>query len=99
MKLYSILPIVIFAVSACSSDRYAVASDKTVSVFLNETDAGYEGSLNRDQIEPIATLQQGERVLVLKDTYGKDYWACKIRLQNNTIGWALCTNFNFQGSR
>ena len=99
MKLYAIIIIVIFVVTACSRDRYAVVSEKTVSVFSNEADAANEGSLNRGQVKPIATLQEGERVLVLNDTYGKDYWACKIRLQNNTTGWALCTDLNFQGSR
>lgn len=91
MKLCSLIFILLSVVSACSNDKYAVASEKAVSVFLNETDAAYEGSLNWASVKPIAILQEGEKALVIRDTYRKYYWACKIKLQNNIIGWSLFT--------
>ena len=89
--------VAVLAISACSSDRSAVVTNQQVSVFENEVDAAYESSLNREPVQPLATLHKGEEVVVLEDTYGKDYWACKVKLKNNTTGWALCTSLQFKG--
>ncbi|WP_415901024.1 hypothetical protein [Neptuniibacter sp. QD48_11] len=97
MKLNYFIVAQAFTFTGCSSDRLAVASKHQVSVFEKEEDAAYEGSLNREPVNPVATLLKGEEVLVLKDTYGKDYWACKVKLKSNKSGWALCTNLSFQG--
>ena len=97
MKLNNVIVALAFTFTGCSSDRLAVASKHQVSVFEKEEDAAYEGSLTRESVNPVATLQKGEEVLVLKDTYGKDYWACEVKLQSNKSGWALCTNLSFQG--
>ena len=85
----------VLTISACSNDQLAVVSEEQVLVFEKEVDAAYEGSQNRESIKPIATIQKGGVVLILKDSYGKDYWACKVALNNNITGWILCTSLKF----
>jgi len=96
MKPHYLIVVIALVLTGCSSDRLAIVSKQEVSVFAKEADAAYEGSINREPAKPLATLQKGEEVSVLKDTYGKDYWACKVKLKNNTSGWVLCTNLSFQ---
>jgi len=70
---------------------------KQINVFAIETDAAYEGALNRPAAVPLATLPQGSTVYVLSDTYGKDYWACHIRTQAGQEGWVLCGSLDYRG--
>lgn len=74
-----------------------VIADSRTNVFDTEYAAGYEGALNRTPIPPIASIANGERVAVLWDTYGKDYWACYVRTSKGVRGWALCTCLRMVG--
>jgi len=98
MKPNCLIIFVALVFVGCSNDRLAVVSKQQVSVFEREADAAYEGSLNREPVKPVAILQESEEVSVLKDTYGKDYWVCKVKLKNNISGWALCTNLSLLGN-
>ena len=69
-----------------------VAADKRADMFNTEYAAAYEGALNRVPIRPIASIERGEQVAVIWDTYGKDYWACYVRASKGVRGWALCTS-------
>ena len=71
--------------------RVVIAS-KPAGVFANEYAAAYEGALNRVPVPRIASIESGEQVAVLWDTYGKDYWACYVRTSHGVRGWALCTS-------
>jgi len=51
-----------------------------------------EGAPNRVPVPRIASIESGEQVAVLWDTYGKDYWACYVRTSHGVRGWALCTS-------
>lgn len=69
-----------------------VVADKRADVFNTEYAAAYEGALNRAPTVPIASIESGEQVAVIWDTYGKDYWACYVRTSKGVRGWALCTS-------
>jgi hypothetical protein len=69
-----------------------VVADKRMGVFNTEYAAAYEGALNRVPIPPIVSIESGEPVAVIWDTYGKDYWACYVRTSKGVRGWALCTS-------
>jgi hypothetical protein len=71
--------------------RIVVAEDRA-SVFNSEYAAAYEGALNRPPVPPLASIETGEPVAVIWDTYGKDYWACYVRTSKGVRGWALCTS-------
>jgi hypothetical protein len=70
----------------------AVVANKRANVFTTEYAAAYEGALNRAPVPPIASIESGEKVTVIWDTYGKDYWACYVRTSHGVRGWALCTS-------
>jgi hypothetical protein len=69
-----------------------VVADRRADVFNTEYAAAYEGALNRVPIPPVASIESGEQVAVIWDTYGKDYWACYVRTSKGVRGWALCTS-------
>lgn len=73
------------------SKWHATAKSET-ALFVTEHDAAFAGSQSIQTSAPISRLQQGERVAVLWDTYGKDYWACWVRTASGQRGWLLCTN-------
>ena len=56
-----------------------VVATKRADVFNNEYAAAYEAALNRTPVPRIASIENGEKVAVIWDTYGKDYWACYVR--------------------
>ncbi|WP_153913088.1 hypothetical protein [Shewanella sp. TC10] len=94
--MYKVLAIFFFLhLSGCTNDRAAVVSDDNVLVFLTEQEAALQGVLNRPIPEPIDNLMKGSDITVIRDTYGKDYWACNIRLPNKKVGWVLCTSLDF----
>ncbi len=67
----------------------AVAKEDT-GVFSSEHDAAYTGSTAIHTAPAIAAVKQGEPVVVLWDTYGKDYWPCYVRTATGQRGWLLC---------
>jgi hypothetical protein len=69
-----------------------VVAGKRASVFDTEYGAATERMRNRAPIPPLATIESGEPVAVIWDTYGKDYWACYVRTSKGVRGWALCTS-------
>ena len=69
-----------------------VVAEKRASVFDSEYAAAHEGALNRPPVPPVASIETGELVAVIWDTYGKDYWACYVRTSKGVRGWALCTS-------
>lgn len=85
----------IVALTGCTA---GTASKVTVAtaVYEKEEEAAYAGSINRLDPRPIAALHQGETVRVLDDTYGKDYWACRVRTADGQTGWVLCTSLDYR---
>ena len=69
-----------------------VIAEKRVSVFNSESAAAYAGALNRPTVSPVASLETGESVAVIWDSYGKDYWAYYVRTSKGVRGWTLCTS-------
>ena len=69
---------------------------KATGLFATEDDAAMDGygSLNHAPPKRLADLPPGASVVVLSDTYGKDYWACKVRVADAT-GWVLCTSLDY----
>jgi hypothetical protein len=76
--------------------KAAVALQRA-NVFSSEFAAAYEGALNRAPIAPITSIDSGEQVTVLRDTYGKDYWACYVRTSTGQRGWVLCGSIRMGG--
>ena len=74
-----------------------VAAKEQAGVFNSEYAAAYYHSLNKVPIPPTASIGVGERVAVLWDTYGKDYWACYVRTSKGERGWVLCTSLAMGG--
>jgi hypothetical protein len=70
----------------------AVVATQRANVFNSEFAAASERALNRPPITPITSIDLGEQVAVLWDTYGKDYWACYVRTLKGVRGWALCNS-------
>jgi hypothetical protein len=92
---HALLALVIL--SSCSSgrgDRVKVISE--TGVFAKESDPAAVGSSSLPQATPIATLRPGQSVLVLSDTYGKDYWACQVRTRDSQVGWVLCGSLDYR---
>lgn len=67
--------------------HYNVAVTQTTPLYSLETDAAYANSLNKPKPIPIRHLLPGEKVVVKRTTYGKDYWALKIEAVDGTVGW------------
>ena len=97
MKLTFTL-LTVLLITACSQVRLAVVNEANVSVFSTEQDSAYQNTFNRPKPEPITVLSRGDKLWVVEDTYGKDYWACKVRLSNQEMGWVLCTSLSFGGT-
>ena len=93
-KLILILYVILLAILFSCSSRETTTLKK-VNVYRSEVDAAYSNALNR-KVVPITSLDAGEKVEVLSDKYGKDYWACKIKLSNNEVGWVLCNSLNLK---
>jgi hypothetical protein len=99
MKRRSIVTVIMVGIAAISlAVEYelhfggeAVLAIRRVNVFNSEFAAAYEGGLNRAPVAPITSIDLGEQVAVLRDTYGKDYWACYVRTSKGERGWVLCT--------
>lgn len=67
--------------------HYKVTVAQTTPLYSGETDAAYANSLNKSKPIPIGHLLPGEKVVVKRATYGKDYWALKIETVDGTVGW------------
>ena len=67
-------------------------------VFRTASQAAAAGATNRRGSRPLARLAAGDSVTVLGDTYGKDYWACRVRTKEAVVGWVLCTSLNYRDS-
>jgi len=74
----------------------ALVTKEGTGVFPSEHDAAYTGSKAIATAPALMTLTQGERVSLLWDTYGKDYWACYIRTSAKQRGWVLCASLSDQ---
>jgi len=68
-------------------------TERNADVFASEYDAAYnqvgmvkEGATTIYAAQRVAALKRDETVMVLWDTYGKDYWACYIRTSMNRPG-------------
>lgn len=73
------------------SGSWTATAKHELQMFSSEHDAAYAGS--NIKTEPaIATVKQGASLVVLWDTYGKDYWACYVQTPDNIRGWVLCTS-------
>jgi hypothetical protein len=91
--------IVVSAISAALAVGYEihyggkmVKVKEEAGVFDSEYSAAYYKSLNRKPVPAIASIAGGERVAVLWDTHGKDYWACYVRTSEGELGWVICTS-------
>ena len=71
-----------------------VVATERVGIFDSEYAAAYQYAINRVPVPPIASVESGEQVAVIWDTYGKDYWACYVRNSKGIRGWALCNHLN-----
>lgn len=78
--------------AGCEPAGTASQVTEATGLYATEYEAAYAGSTNRPPPKPLAQLAAGERVIVVSDTYGKDYWACKVRTQESLSGWVLCTS-------
>lgn len=67
--------------------HYKVTVTQTTPLYNFETDAAYANSLNKPEPTPMRLLLPGEKVVVKKTTYGKDYWTLKIETVDGTVGW------------
>ena len=85
-------------VASCVRERSATVI-KTTGVYGTYDDAARVGSLNRTQPVTQINLVPGTKIVVVSDTYGKDYWACKIRLESGVEGWVLCNSLDYTTSR
>lgn len=54
--------------------------------------ADREQAYGHDRTKPVGAVAKGERLDVMWDGYGKDYWACYVRTQKGEKGWVLCTD-------
>ena len=94
----SVSPIIValaLLLAGCSSSTSSQVVEAT-GVFGTEHEAATAGSINHPNPKPLALLVAGDRVTVLSNTYGKDYWACKIRTKDAVSGWVLCTSLDYQ---
>jgi hypothetical protein len=83
-------------VAGCGASGTESQVAEATSVFATEREAATAGSFNRPAPKPVARLAVGESVTVVSDTYGKDYWACKVRTKDFVSGWVLCTSLNYR---
>ncbi|BCT93692.1 hypothetical protein LYSHEL_27190 [Lysobacter helvus] len=95
MSYRCIALITMAALAACTAATESKVTSATW-VYETEEEAAYAGAINRPEPRPIAALDQGETVGVLDDTYGKDYWACRVRTPGGQTGWVLCTSLDYR---
>lgn len=77
----------IWVVDVYKDRHYKVTVTQTTPLYNLETDAAYANSLNKPNPTPIGHLFLGEKVVVKRTTYGKDYRALKIETPDGTVGW------------
>ena len=75
------------------SVEWTASSTKAQLLWGDESMAAY-GPRSGDTRTSIGALSKGEVVDVLRDRYGKDYWACLVRTRSGEKGWVLCTNLD-----
>jgi hypothetical protein len=73
-----------------------VVATERVGIFDSEYAAAYQHAINRVPVPPIASIESGEQIAVIWDTYGKDYWACYVRNSKGIRGWVLCTSLGMR---
>lgn len=77
----------IWVVDVYKDRHYKVTVTQTTPLYNVETDAAYANSLNKAKPTPIGHLFPGEKGVVKKTTYGKDYWTLKVETVDGTVGW------------
>ena len=82
--------------AGCGSAGTDSQVTEATGVFATEHEAATAGSINHPSPKPLTDLAVGESVTVVSDTYGKDYWACKVRTKGSVSGWVLCTSLNYR---
>jgi hypothetical protein len=73
---------------------WSARAEGRIGVYSTEVDAAY----HRGSPAAIAYFEPGDEVAVIRDTYGKDYWACHVRAESGARGWILCTDLPNHGS-
>jgi hypothetical protein len=71
--------------------EWAGTAEKPLQMWSTR-DQAYLASAGAADGRPIGNLAKGERVDVLWDRYGKDYWACYVKTLSGQRGWVLCTD-------
>ena len=74
------------------SSRWKATAQNDMSVLSSEQDAADAGIKPASTVQPVTRIDCGAEVVVLWDTYGKDYWACYVKTPSNQRGWVLCTS-------
>lgn len=77
-------------------NSWQASARESMGLFASKADAAYSGSSSIKTSPALGKAAPGEAVSVLWDTYGKDYWACYVRLTSGQRGWVLCTSLNQQ---
>lgn len=72
--------------------RWEASANHVLEYHKSENSTAYGGRNERVPLEVAGTLDHGQKVAVLYDTYGKDYWACYVRTTDFRFGWVLCTD-------
>lgn len=71
---------------------WKATAQNELTVWSSERDAAYATVKPEPTAQPVSRITRNAEVMVLWDTYGKDYWACYIKTPTNQLGWVLCTS-------
>ena len=85
----------IFAVARIEAG-YDIEIVSATPMYSSERDARCEYRCGPPIAQPIQELQPGERVAVVSDTYGKDYWAFRVRTSAGREGWVVYQGGHFR---
>ena len=56
----------------------------------NEEEVAAYGPKVNGPASPVGAVKRGETLQVIRDRYGKDYWACYVEAESGGRGWVLC---------
>ena len=91
----SSVALAIFAVARIEAG-YDIEIVSATPMYVSERDARCEYHCGPPIARPIQELQPGERLAVVSDAYGKDYWAFRVRTAAGREGWVVYQGNHFR---
>jgi hypothetical protein len=86
---FSLAVVAAYIVLASIDAGYDIEITAPTLMYSTERDARCEYRCGPPIARPIQALRPGERLAVVNDAYGRDYWAFRVRTNAGKEGWVV----------